>query len=157
METVNLICGFLGAGKTTFAKKLANEFSDHGAVWLNVDNIAIASHTKKELENNWDGCFLQSYRACWEIIRNNPDLEFVLDAGFWSKKERDDARKMAKDLNRPCVLFYVCAPEETLKERVKLRNNPMSEQHIKEWDRIKTLFEPPTDEENPIIIDTSKK
>jgi len=91
MATVHLIYGYLGAGKTTFAKRLEDQvrgvrFSpDEWMVRLYGDNPPAESFT--DLYNR----VRQTIDLQWvRAVRYG--AEVILDFGFWSRQSRDQAR-----------------------------------------------------------------
>ena len=63
-----LICGFLGAGKTTYSQKLSKET---GAIHLNPDEWCMKLFSKEE--------YAQKGKS------------IIFDMGFWTKQSRDEA------------------------------------------------------------------
>ena len=86
--TIYLICGFLGAGKTTYSKKLAES---SGAFHLNPDEICMQRYTAEEYENNWEFCFAQTIDSLWQEIADyvKQKHDVVFDVGFWTKSSRE--------------------------------------------------------------------
>ena len=86
--TIYLICGFLGAGKTTYSKKLAES---SGAIHLNPDEICMQRYTAEEYENNWEFYFVQTIDFLWQEIADyvKQKHDVVFDVGFWTKSSRE--------------------------------------------------------------------
>ena len=63
-----LICGFLGAGKTTYSPKLSKET---GAIHLNPDKWCMKLFSKKEYEQNWNKCFSETIEYLWKKVDYN--------------------------------------------------------------------------------------
>ncbi len=148
---VYLICGFLGAGKTTYSKKLA---FDTGAVHLNPDEVCMQRYKPEEYENNWEYCFAQTLDFLWHeietYIKNNQDV--IFDVGFWSKSSREEAVSKISQMGGKPVIYYVYAPDDILKQRLMSRKGKIAEQNILNFDSIKKSFEEPTKDEHPVII-----
>lgn len=151
MSQSYLICGFLGAGKTTFSKKLVLET---GAQYFNIDECVVKLFSKSEYENNWEQCVEAATNAIWNKIKScaKNGQHAILDAGFWSHAERDDARKHASETRMSPVLYYVYAPDEILKQRISQRHGKIAQNNIKNFDKTKNLFEVPDASENFILI-----
>lgn len=151
MAKLFLICGFLGAGKTTFSKKLAYE---HNAEYMNVDEYVMRNFTKEEYENNWEECFSKAEEALWKKIykcaKNNQNV--VFDVGFWTRQSRDNARNRAQEIGITPVLYYIYAPDEILKQRIATRPGSIAANNIKKFDSIKQMFEVPQSDEDFIQI-----
>lgn len=144
--TLYLICGFLGAGKTTFSKKLAREKQ---AIHLNPDEACCKLFSKQEYENNWEECFAKTMDILWneatKAIKSGTDV--IFDAGFWSKASRDKARQKARDIGAEPIVYYLYAPDEELKHRISQRKGRIAENNIKNFQTIKKLFEEPSGRE----------
>lgn len=150
MRKIYLMCGFLGAGKTTVAKQMVSDLQN--TILLNVDDITAEKHTPEQLRESWDDCFMAAYEYCWEVIKATPDKDFILDVGFWTKQSRQDAEQRASKLdNTSSELVWVVAEPDVMKERVQLRGSPMSKEHILHWDEIYAKFEEPTHEDATIV------
>ena len=119
--TVYLICGFIGAGKTTFARQLERRT---GAVRITKDEWSI-----RLIGNDPT---IAGY-AAWDrrIIGLSRDVAFglaakgidvILDEGFWARAERDAMRRRVEAVGANAVLYYVEAPIEAIRERVRRRN-----------------------------------
>ena len=147
-----IICGFLGAGKTTYSKKLEQET---GSMHLNADEYCMKLFSKDEYEENWEECFLKTLEYLWEIALELSKIEksVILDIGFWSKQSRDEASQKAMELGFLPIVHYVYAPDNILKERIAKRKGAIAENNIKNFDEIKKLFEEPSDDEKYIKID----
>ena len=147
-----IICGFLGAGKTTYSKKLAQET---GALHLNADEWCMKLFSKDEYEKNWEDCFLKTMKYLWGLALDFSKVKksVIFDIGFWSKQSRDEAYKKASELGFLPVVHYVYAPDNILTERIAKRKGAIAENNIKNFDEIKKLFEEPSDDEKYIKID----
>lgn len=104
-----LICGFLGAGKTTYSKKLSDET---GAIHLNPDEWCTKLFAKEEYEKNWGKCFSETIDYLWkkaeEYAKNGKSI--IFDMGFWTKESRQDAIKQANGFGFSSVIHYIYAP-----------------------------------------------
>ena len=147
-----LICGFLGAGKTTYSQKLAKET---GAIHLNPDQYCMELFDKTEYEENWDECFSKTITLLWEkaseYAKNGKSV--IFDMGFWTKISRDEAIKKAVELGFLPIIHYVCAPDEILKQRISARKGAIAEYNLKHFDELKKEFEVPTKTEKYVKYD----
>ena len=66
MAKIFLICGFLGAGKTTISKRLAKQYD---AEYMNVDNHVMQMFARDEYESNWEKCFTTAEDDLWQKIQ----------------------------------------------------------------------------------------
>ncbi len=151
MPKLYLICGFLGAGKTTFAKKLATATS---AQYFNTDALVISLFPRNEYESKWETCFAHATNIIWDQIAicAKNDRDAIYDAGFWTHAERNLARQRAIKIGMKPVLYYVYAPDKILKQRIAQRQGKIAENNIKNFDKIKESFEFPTPAEDFILI-----
>lgn len=151
-STLYIIQGFIGAGKSTFSKKLTKET---GASILNPDEWVSKLFTKEECEQEWDRCFDNAVAILWEKAKSllKEGISVIFDMGFWFKKDRDFARKVAEECGAETVLYYLYVPDEILKKRIIDSRPPRwAKIHIENFDKNKEKFEIPLPEENAIKI-----
>ena len=151
--TLHIIQGFIGAGKSTFSKKLT--LLNTGAKLLNPDEWVTKLYCKDEYMANWNKCFEITVNKLWDLakeyLHNGTDV--IFDMGFWLKKDRDFARQIAKSFNSKLIHYYLYVTDEILKERiVASRPYPWAKIHLENFDKNKRLFEEPLSEENAIVI-----
>ena len=146
-----LICGFLGAGKTTYSKKLAQETN---AIHLNADEWCMKLFSKDEYEQNWENCFLKTMDYLWkqasELFQQQKSV--ILDIGFWTIQERNSAYTQAFQIGFEPIIHYIYAPDNILKNRISQRTGAIAEYNLIHFDEIKKKFEEPTSSENHIKI-----
>ena len=149
--TLHIVQGFLGAGKSTFSKKLSSELN---AVHLNPDELVEKLFESKDYEKDFGKCFDRAMDAVWketiECLNNGTDV--ILDMGFWHRKDRDYARSIAEKCNADFKHYYISAPDEILKRRISLRGGEVAKNNVKNFDEIKKQFQEPGTDENPIVI-----
>ena len=137
-----LICGFLGAGKTAYAQKLAKET---GTIHLNPDEWCIKLFSKEEYEQNWNKCFSETIDYLWkkaeEYAKNGKSV--IFDMGFWTKLSRDEATQRAKDFGFNPVIHFLNVPDKILKQRISARKGKIAEYNLKHFDELKKQFESP--------------
>ncbi len=138
-----LVCGLPASGKTTLARRLAE---DYGAVRLNPDEWERALGV-----DVFDEGFQDRLEAeFWELTQRLLVLEtsVILDWGFWARSERDEKREVARSLGVAVELRFLDAPDEELLRRVIARHAAgglaMTDSHM---ERYRDLFEPPTNDE----------
>ena len=150
--TLYIIQGFIGAGKTTFSKKLTENIK---AIYINIDESVVSMFDKDVYMKNWNFCFEKCLSIMWEQTKNLLSIgeNVIFDMGFWLKKDRDYARNLAKQCGANVVHYYIYAPDEILKERI-IKNRPIewAKKHIENFENNKNKFEEPTEDENAIII-----
>ena len=118
---VYVLCGFIGAGKTTFAKKLEERT---GAVRITKDEWLIRMVGN---DPTIDGYEDYDHRMCglsrdvaFQLAAKGIDV--IIDEGVWEKEQRDILRRRAEDVGAQAVVYYLDTPIETIRERVSRRN-----------------------------------
>ncbi len=154
MATAHLIHGFLGAGKTTFAKRLELELPalrfSHDE-WMSrlfgedppADQFA-ALH-----ERVWD-LMAEVWMRCLRL-----DTDVVLDLGFWTLVERDHVREQVAATGARCRLYELNCPEPEAWARVEARNADLRGSLLitrNTFEVLKTQFEPLSDDEVRIVV-----
>ena len=152
--TVYLICGFIGAGKSTFSKKLEEKT---GAVRVTKDEWSvrlIGNNPTIDGYAEWDSKITGLSRDVAFYLAEK-GIDIILDEGFWERKTRDQMRKRAEAIGVKSVMYDLDTPIEQIRERVLGRNNnltkesfeisrEMLEGHLRYW-------EPPTEDEEFIL------
>lgn len=148
IPAIHLICGFIGFGKTTYAKRLEQELP---AVRFTHDEIMCARYGRSPED------FPEKYKLTDKEIRRDAAAEIsrghnvILDYGFWSKKKRQAYYRWARQLT-PEVCFHVLRCDlNTAKERVLKRNaDNLNELFIDEnaFNILLQQYEPLSEEEN---------
>ena len=144
MATAHLIHGFLGVGKTTFAKQLEQNLP---AIRFTHDEWMVrfygrdppAHHFPAFARNVSEQISLVSMR-CLEH-----GVDVVLDLGFWTRNHRDEVLGMARRSGANAVLYRVSCPEQVALQRLKTRNQTLSgDLLISEatYETLKARFEP---------------
>ena len=151
-----VICGFIGAGKTTFARKLENET---GAVRITKDEWMIKIFGNKITSDKnfeeYDHNIVELTRVfALKILKAGTDV--IIDEGFWEKSQREDINKRILQVGASPIFYYVECPVEKMRERVVNRSkNPsvdsfeisgeMFDSYLKYW-------QAPDESENIIVI-----
>jgi predicted kinase len=154
MPTAHMVYGYIGAGKTTFARKLEHDLPairfthdewmtdlyghDPPAELFPVYSARVSSR----LDAVWKRCF--------EL-----GLDVVLDLGFWSRAERDAAREFVGSVGGTHVLYALECPEDVMWSRVEHRNRNLgSSLYIARntFEVFKPRFEPLGADEVHVVI-----
>lgn len=156
---VYLICGFIGAGKTSFAKKLEEKI---GAVRITKDEWSIRLIGNDPTINGyeeWDHkiCGL-SRDVAFQLAEKGIDV--IMDEGFWEKELRDELRRRIDAIGAKAVMYYVDTPIETIRERVVGRNSNLTKESFKiskeMWDNYLKYWQPPSEDEEYILASEMK-
>ena len=146
-----LICGFIGAGKSTYSKKLALQT---GATHLNTDEWCMKLFSPEEYQQNWSDCFVKTVEYLWTEAAKEKEKgnSVIFDMGFWTKQSRKYGIKKATKLGFIPKIHYVYAPDKILKERISKRGFIWDEQHLQNFDKIKLNFQKPRFSEKYVKI-----
>ncbi len=152
----HVICGFIGAGKTTFARKLENET---GAIRITKDEWMIKIFGSKiTTDVNFERYDKQvtelATDIAFKILKSGNDV--ILDEGFWVKSQRDEIKKKIQQAGAKPIIYYVESSIALMKERVinRSKNPPIDSFEINEemFDNYLKYWEPPTREEDVFIV-----
>ena len=151
-----VIIGFIGSGKTTFAKKLEKET---GALRFTKDEwvIAIFGHdpTIDGFETYDNRISTLGVDVALYCLKAGNDV--IIDQGFWVRSQRDEIREKIEKAGGKVQLYYVKNTHETMKQRVSKRNQkPPADAFIisqKMYDGYKKYFEEPSPEEKCILVE----
>ena len=151
-----IICGFIGSGKTTFARKLEKET---GAIRITKDEWMIKIFGNKITSNKnfeeYDHNIIELARGiAFTILKAGKDV--IIDEGFWAKSQRDDIKKKILQVGAKPIFYYVECSVKKMKERVINRSKypPIDSFEINEemFDKYLKYWEPPTVEEDILLV-----
>ena len=147
-----LVCGLQGTGKTTVAKRIAE---DTKSVLLSTDMIRKGileepGYTEKERE--------MIYNLLFEMAEKllSSGNSVVLDGTFYRKKLRDRVKKIAKKAKSDFHMVEVKCSEEIIRKRMKERKKEEtgSDADFEVYRKAKKQFEPIR--EKHVVIRTEK-
>jgi predicted kinase len=152
--TVYLLCGFIGAGKTTFARQLeartgaARITKDEWLVRLIGNDPTIDGYA------DWDRRVVELSRdVAFRLVATGIDV--ILDEGFWAKEERAAMRRRIEGMGADAVLFYLDTPIETIRERVARRSADPPPDSLRIGDDLLDHYllywQPPGDDEDYVL------
>jgi len=151
----HIIIGFIGSGKTTFARKLEKET---GAIRFTKDEwmVRVFGNTPpkdkfEEYDNRMASLATDMALKCLEA-----GTDVIIDEGFWVKEHRDAISEKVKNVGAIPKLYYIEAPFEIMKARTLKRseNPPIDSFTIDEeaFNHYWKFFRPPgKDEEFELI------
>ena len=150
-----VICGFIGAGKTTFARKLEKET---GAIRVTKDELIIKIFGNKiTLDNNFEVYDKNITKLATDIVFKilKAGKDVIIDEGFWVKSQRDDIKKKIINVGAEPIFYYVECSINKMKERViaRSKNPPTDSFEINEemFDKYLKYWEPPKKEEGILL------
>ena len=159
---IHLVCGPIGAGKTTEAKKIAEKY---GAIRFSEDEWlsrlfvpdAPADLLEESMEQiaawaseKYQRCRGQIWLMCEQLSPQG--IPIVLDGAAANKEQRDLVRTKAVDYNVDFQLHYVTAEADTRRKRVFKRNNEQGSTYSLDvtesmFEHMESFFKPPKGEE----------
>lgn len=150
MATAHRLHGYLGAGRTTFARRLEEELPairfSHDE-WMTslygddppMDQFAAFHQRVSDLvDKNWTRCLKLG-------------LDGVLDFGFWSRRQRDETRATVLALGARTRLYHLEYSEDEAWRRVDKRNAHLDGSLFivrNTFEMLKSRFEPLADDED---------
>ena len=154
MATAHLIHGYIGAGKTTFSRRLEHRTS---AIRFTHDEWMKALYGDDPPEENFaeyseriSGLMESLWTRCLQI-----GVDVVLDSGFWSRKERDRVRSIITGLGADYRLYRLTCPDKLAWERIQARNDNLSSSLYiapNTFAVLKAHFEPLAEDEERIDV-----
>ncbi len=155
MAIVHLICGATGAGKTTYARALADRIR---GVRFSTDewmaNLFLPDRSE-QLNLMWvvertARCEAQMWSVADALLARGVDI--VFDVGLSNRDHRDRFRYRAGHVGAESKLHYLDVEEATRRERVRLRNAQRTGTFAFEvtdamFDFMEGAFEVPGDDE----------
>ncbi|RJR14888.1 ATP-binding protein [Candidatus Microgenomates bacterium] len=152
-----IICGFIGAGKTTFARKLEKKT---GAVRITKDEWLVKIFGNKitsddnfpEYDKN---VTVLAKDIAFNILKAGKDV--IIDEGFWEKSYRNDIKKQLSELGVKPILYYVECSVEKMRERTVARSgNPAKDSFeisSEMFDGYLKYWQPPEEDEEYILAE----
>jgi predicted kinase len=154
MSTIYIIHGFIGAGKTTFAKNLEKET---GAKRFTPDEIIAKKYGKnlsvEEIRNANLSIKDEIWKEVKELIQYGQDV--IMDYGLWKKQQRIDMINKVQELGGKPVVYEVICDPVLMKQRALQRTNDDDIVITPErYDMYYQRFEPMSEDEERVTINT---
>lgn len=155
MAQVILVVGCTGAGKTTYARALADE---RRAIRFSIDEWMVplfGPDISEPIRFEW---MMERVNRCEAMIfattlqATGLGIPVVLDLGFTKKVHRDKFRTLCADAGLSVAVHFIDVLRETRWNRVEARNRTKGETFAMTVDRsmfdfMETMWEPPTPQE----------
>lgn len=121
LPVIHAVHGYIGAGKTTFARRLEHELP---ALRLNSDEWMVQLHGPDAPEEVFRPGVARVQALQRELAGRALRLgvSVVLDDGFWTRASRDELRRWAADLGVPLRLYTLPLPPAEARRRIEARN-----------------------------------
>ncbi|HEX4741271.1 MAG TPA: AAA family ATPase [Caulobacteraceae bacterium] len=143
MATAHLLHGYIGAGKTTLAKRLERE---KNAICFTPDEWMarlFGEDPPAETFQEKVSAVLELLEPLW-IRCLALGIDVVLDYGFWRRGERDLTRQVVEGLGAKAVLYHLTCDDQVARSRVERRNRSTASLYIAPatFDLLRHRFEP---------------
>lgn len=158
MQTVHLICGLPGAGKTTLAKKIEE---DQRALRFSLDEWLITLFGRYEITPETHAAHVERVLACrcaiWMMAERalGIGVDVILDDGFFLKEHRAQYKDLILKAGAIPKLYFVDIDAEKLLSRLHSRNADLPTNNFAIENDLMTyffsLFEPPTADEMELV------
>ena len=119
--TLHVLHGYIGAGKTTLARRLERELP---GIRFSADEWMVAlygvdppEHDSRAAQERARAVMEGCWRRCLELGQH-----VSLDSGLWRRAERDHLRAVAAELGAEVRLYALTLPDEEALARVLARN-----------------------------------
>lgn len=156
----HIIIGFIGSGKTTFARKLEKETE---AIRFTKDEwiVRVFGNTPskdkfEEYDHKMTSLAREMALKCLEA-----GTSVIIDEGFWEKEQRYEIREKVENVGAIPKFYYIEAPFEIMKARTLKRseNPPVDSFNIDEvsFNQYWKHFQPPDKDEEFTLIDQEFK
>lgn len=145
------MCGPAGSGKSTYAQRLETEgmvrLSFDVEIWRRgISTVPLPQDVRDEIEIGLRARLL-------ELVAEGTDV--VLDFSFWSRRMRDEYRRLLEPTGVVPETFYLATDRETVLNRVRARRGS----HADDFELTEELaaqyfdhLEPPTPDEGPLSV-----
>jgi predicted kinase len=157
MSKIFLMCGKICSGKSTYARKLREQYK---AAVLSVDEITLAlfdGNAGDKLDDYVARTEKYLYGKSIELLESG--INVVLDWGFWAKRERDEAREFYGSRGIDFEFVYIDITADEWKRRLEKRNNAVlagdySAYYVDEglMEKFEGMFEKPDETEKITVI-----
>ena len=149
MSRVIFMCGPSGSGKSTYARRLETEgmvrLSFDVEMWhRGISTVPLRPDLRAEIEAGLRARLL-------ELVAAGSDV--VLDFSFWSRRMRDDYRRLLEPLGVVPETVYLATSRSTVLDRIRTRRGRHPDDYVlpdalaaQHFDH----FEPPTEDEGPL-------
>lgn len=155
MATAHLVHGFLGVGKTTFARQLEQSLP---AIRFSHDEWMVRFYGTDPPAHLFEGhsrAVSEQIDLLWPRCLEL-GVDVVLDLGFWSRKERDQAKATASARGAGVLLYRLNCPEHMARARLRARNEKLDGNLLitdETYDLLRMRFEPLAPEEERREVD----
>ncbi len=141
MAKVIILCGRIASGKSYYANKLSEQSN---AVILSVDDLMLRlsdSCLGQQHDDTARRCELYFYDLAEQMI--NKGIDAIIDYGYWSRKDREDAKEYFRKRGVNAELHYIHISEELRLKQLEARNERLiAETKKNDTGRVYIIDEP---------------
>ncbi|HEX9594657.1 MAG TPA: AAA family ATPase [Candidatus Saccharimonadales bacterium] len=137
-----VICGLPGSGKTTLAKRLAEETPAVRLCpdeWMQDLGVTLWDETFR------DKLEVRLWKLGYELLKLGQSV--ILEYGFWAKSERDEKLHTARLLGVGVELHYLDVPTDELQTRLGRRGMEGDDVLVEKVEEYSQRFERPNEAE----------
>lgn len=155
MAKIYFVCGFIGSGKTTYSKALAEK---QGAFRFSIDEWMIPLYGEHMERDVFDSrlATLQALFKDSALQLFSLGVPVIFDFGFWRKTDREAFVDWASSIEVDSEVHYLDVPFETCTQRALARNAQLggNSYHMSPemLDLFWSWFEVPTSNENVLWV-----
>ncbi len=151
----HLLVGFIGSGKTTFARALERKTL---ATRYSFDEWMVRLYGPSPPEAQYPDLFIEVEELIWEEAeaKLGSGQDVIIDHGFWTRNSRDTARKRVIDNGAIPRFYNVVCPRDVMKSRALERSKdpPKDSMWIDDpaFEKLILRFEPMSSDEEFMLI-----
>ncbi len=152
----HIVVGFIGSGKTTFARKLEK---DTGAVRFTKDEWMVRLFGNTPPKDKFEEYDNKMASLATDMALNclKSGVEVIIDEGFWAAEQRREIRERVKSVGALPKMYYLKVPLEVMRARTLRRTEqpPIDSFTIDEkaFDHYWKFFQPPEKDEEFTLIE----
>ncbi|MEZ9865218.1 AAA family ATPase [Vibrio breoganii] len=155
MTKIYFVCGFIGSGKTTYSKTLAQK---HGAFRFSIDEWMIplyGEHMERVVFNHRLATLQELFKdSALQLF--SLGVPVIFDFGFWRKADRDTFTDWASKVGAEGEIHYLDVSFDACKQRAFTRNSDLNgksyEMTPEMLDLFWSWFEVPASNENVVWV-----
>lgn len=155
MTKIYFVCGFIGSGKTTYSKTLAEQ---KGAFRFSIDEWMIplyGEHMEREVFDRRLSTLQDLFKeSALQLFALN--IPVIFDFGFWRKADRDTFSDWASEMGIDSEIHYLDVSFDICRQRALARNSELGGKSYEMTPEMIALFwswfEAPTADESVLLI-----